>query len=83
MTEQEEYDKAFADMAAEPLDIDEQWRADEIKRLTAKRQSNRRTRLNTVAQLLGYGTIDKLAGAIAALSPEAQSEIRRIIEAHP
>ena len=65
MTEQE-YDKAFADMAAEPLDIDEQQRADEIRRLTATRQSRRNARLKAAANQAGFETIDKLAAAITS-----------------
>jgi hypothetical protein len=64
MTETEEYDKAFADMAAEPLDIDEQQRADEIRRLTATRQSRRNARLKAAANHAGFETIDGLAAAI-------------------
>lgn len=70
MTEQEEYDKAFADMAAEPLDIDERQRFEELRAEydTAERkkdrQQQRRNRLKAAAKKAGFETIDKLAAAI-------------------
>ena len=62
MTEQDEYDKAFADMAAEPLDINEQQRV--IETGNAARQSRRNARLKAAANHAGFATIDQLATAI-------------------
>lgn len=69
MIEQEEYDKAFADMSAEPLDIDEQQRFGELRRYDtpakkATRQRQRNARLKAAANKAGFDTIDKLAAAI-------------------
>lgn len=69
MTEQDEYDKAFADMAAEPLDIDEQQRFDELRRYDtrekkASRQRQRNARLKAAANKAGFATIDQLVAAI-------------------
>lgn len=67
-----EYDKAFANMAADPLDIDEQQHFDELRRRydTPEKQRNRKTaerkRLKQAAEMAGYKSIVQLANAIIA-----------------
>lgn len=66
----DEYEKALADMAAEPLDIDEAQHFDELRRrydTAAKkkaRQANRRQRHQQAAKKAGFNSIDGLVNAI-------------------
>lgn len=84
MIEQDEYDKAFADMSAEPLDIDERQRFEELRRYDtrekkASRQRQRNARLTQAATVLGFDTIDKLCKAIIELSSDAQAKVKKVL----
>lgn len=79
----DEYGKALADMAAEPLDIDEAQHFDELRRrydTAAKkkaRQAARRLRHKEAAAKAGFKTVDGLAAAINDPAVERIVFVRR------
>lgn len=78
MTEEEEYDKAFADMAAEPLELDET--QPPRKKAWRKSQQYRRDRLREAAELLGFETIDKLCKSIMTMDADKVNQMKALLQ---
>ena len=78
MTEEEEYDKAFSDMSAEPLELDET--QPPRKKAWRNSQKYRRDRLREAAQILGFDTIDQLCKSIMAMDANEINQMKALLQ---
>lgn len=73
-----EYDKAFSDMSAEPLELDET--QPPRKKAWRNSQQYRRDRLTEAAKLLGFETIDKLCKAIMSMDMNEINQMKALLQ---